>query len=109
MRKQSIIDLGMYNKHFSGAEDYELWVRAWKSGLNIQNMNEVLIRYHLNLGRMSFKRIWNKYYVGNYIIKKYDFPLKYYFHNFAKFVKDVLIKARLYNPMWSVRNLLSDS
>ncbi len=96
MQKQKIIDIGMYNKDFSGAEDYELWVRAWRSGLNIKNMNELLIRYTVNQGKRSFKRIWKKFYVKNFIIKQYNFPKKYYIHNIVQLTRDILIKFNLY-------------
>ncbi len=99
MKKQKIIDIGMYNKDFSGAEDYELWVRAWKSGLNIQNMDDCLIRYTVNPGKKPFKRIWKKFYIKNYIIKQYGFPKKYYFHNIVKLARDIFIKFNLYNPI----------
>ena len=94
MRKQKILDIGMYNEDFSGAEDYELWVRAWKSGLVIKNMNEFLVRFTFNPGKKSFKRIWKKYYVKNYIVKQYDFPVKYYLRHFAILIKDLLVKFR---------------
>lgn len=99
MRRKSIMSIGLYNKSFSGAEDYELWVRAWKSGLNIQNMDDLLIRYTVNPGKKSFKRIWKKFYVKQYIVKQYGFPKKYYFHNIAKLSRDILIKFNLYNPI----------
>lgn len=107
MRKKSIMDVGMYNKDFSGAEDYELWVRAWKSGLIIKNMNDILVRFTVNPRKNSFKRIWKTYYVKNYIIKQYDFPRKYYFHNIAKLVKNILIKLNLYNPIQYTYNSTS--
>jgi len=107
MRKQKIIDIGLYNQDFSGAEDYELWVRAWRRGLSIKNMDEYLVKVTVNPGKKSFKRIWKKYCVKNYIIKQYDFPVKYYFHNFAIFVRDILIRVKLYNPRWSFRNFVS--
>lgn len=106
MRKQKIIDIGLYNEDFSGAEDYELWVRAWRSGLSIKNMNEYLVRFTVNPGKRSFKRLWKTYYVRNYIIKQYNFPKMYYFHNFALFIRDILIRVNLYNPKWSVRNFV---
>lgn len=109
MRKQAIKEIGLYNKDFSGAEDYELWVRAWKNGLHIKNMNTILIRYTVNLGKKSFKRIWKKIYVKYYIIKKYNFPRKYHFHNFVTLLKDVLIKMKLFNPEWSIRNIKSNN
>ena len=99
MRKQSIITLGLYNKNYSGAEDHELWARAWKSGLIITNMNEFLIRYTVNPGKKSFNRIWKKFYVKNYIVKQYGFPKKYYFQNIAKMSRDILTKFNLYNPI----------
>lgn len=98
MKKQKIIDIGMYNKGFSGAEDYELWVRAWQSKSNIKNMNELLIRYTVNQSKRSFKRIWTKFYVKNFIIKQYNFPKKYYTHNTVQLTRDILIKLNLYNP-----------
>ncbi len=99
MRKQKIIDIGMYNKYFSGAEDYELWVRAWENGLNIKNMNEPLIRYTINLRKRSLKRIWKKFYVKNFIIKQYNFPKKYYIHNTKQILRDILIKFNLYQNL----------
>ncbi len=107
MRKQSIQDIGLYNKDFSGAEDYELWVRAWRRGLSIKNMDEYLIRFTVDLKKRSFKRLWKTYKVENYIIKNYDFPIIYYLHNFVLFVKDILIKINLYNPKWSIRDFIS--
>ena len=98
MRKESIINIELYNKNFSGAEDYELWARAWRNGLNIQNMDNILIRYTANPGKKSFKRIWNKFYVKLYIIKQYDFPKKYYMNNLVQLTRDILIKFNLYNP-----------
>jgi glycosyltransferase involved in cell wall biosynthesis len=106
MRKQRIQDIGLYNKDFSGAEDYELWVRAWRRGLSIKNMDEYLIRYTVYSGKLSFKRIWRTFYVRNYIIQQYSFPKIYFFHNFAQFVKDILIKVNLYNPKWSIRSFI---
>jgi glycosyltransferase involved in cell wall biosynthesis len=108
MNKQKIIDIGLYNKDFSGAEDYELWVRGWKNGLSIKNMNEYLVRFTVNPGKRSLKRLWTTYYVRNYIIKQYNFPTKYYLHNFALLVKDILIKVNLFNPKWSVRDLIAN-
>jgi len=99
MRKQKIIDIGMYNEDFSGAEDYELWVRAWKSGMTIKNMDEYLVRFTFNPGKKSFKRIWKKFYVRHYIIKQHNFPNKYYYQNIAKAARDILIKLNLYNPV----------
>lgn len=99
MRKQKIVDIGMYNKNFSGAEDYELWTRAWKSGMIIKNMDDYLVRFTFNPGKKSFKRIWKKFYVRNYIIKHYHFPKKYYYLNIAKAARDILIKFNLYNPI----------
>jgi len=108
IRKQAIVKIGLYNKDFSGAEDYELWVRAWKNGLHIKNMNTFLIRYTVDQGKISFKRIWKEFYVKHYIIKEYDFPKKYVFHNFAKLLKNILIKMKLFNENWSIRNIKSN-
>ncbi len=99
IRKQSLFNLGLYNKDFSGAEDYELWIRAWENGLNIKNIDDVLIRYTVNPGKKSFKRIWKRYYVKNYIIKQYNFPKRYYYNNLVILVKHILTKFNLYNPI----------
>ncbi len=104
MKRQKIIDIGLYNKNFSGAEDYELWVRAWKNGLIINNMDEFLVRFTRNPGKKSFKRIWKKFYVQQFIVKQYSFPKKYYFYNIVKMGRDILIKFNLYNPIQNTSN-----
>lgn len=46
MYKREVIDcLGGYNKERLYAEDYDLWARGALQGLNIENMQEVLLAY----------------------------------------------------------------
>jgi len=104
IRKQSLFNLGLYNKDFSGAEDYELWTRAWKNKLNIRNLDDILIRYTVNPEKKSFKRIWKRYYVKNYIIKQYNFPKRYYYYNLIILMKHILKKINLYNPIRHISN-----
>lgn len=48
MMRRSVLDLiGPYDPRFRKAEDYELWLRALKAGVVIENLDRVLIRYRV--------------------------------------------------------------
>lgn len=49
MLRRSVLDeIGLYDPSFRKAEDYELWLRALKRGIVIENMDRVLIRYRVS-------------------------------------------------------------
>lgn len=43
-----------YNVDYSKMEDYELWVRAYKKGYTIRNVDKVLLRYRLHNDSKSY-------------------------------------------------------
>lgn len=48
MFRKSIIDsLGVYDEAFKMSEDYELWLRAVKKGLIIENLEDYLLEYRM--------------------------------------------------------------
>lgn len=48
MMRRSVLDLiGLYDPQYRKAEDYELWLRALKRGVIIENLDKVLIRYRV--------------------------------------------------------------
>ena len=49
MMRKSVLDrIGLYDPDFRKAEDYELWLRALKRGVVIENVDRVLIRYRVS-------------------------------------------------------------
>ncbi len=47
MRRSVLDEIGVYNPLFRKSEDYELWLRALKKGVVIENLDKVLIRYRV--------------------------------------------------------------
>lgn len=57
MRREAISKLqGPYRAAFLLAEDYDLWLRAVEK-FNIGNVGDVVLRYRINVGRTTAKRI----------------------------------------------------
>lgn len=50
MRKSALDRIGHYDPGFKKAEDYELWLRALKRGVVIENLDRVLVRYRVAEG-----------------------------------------------------------
>lgn len=46
-RKSILGKIGYYDETFSMAEDYEMWLRAIKMGLIVENIDEVLVNYRM--------------------------------------------------------------
>ena len=46
--RKSILKLDGGYRHFPFYEDYDLWIRAWKSGLKFRNLNEELVALRIN-------------------------------------------------------------
>jgi glycosyltransferase EpsE len=47
LRREVLDRIGLYDGRFRRAEDYELWLRALKRGVVIENLDRVLIRYRV--------------------------------------------------------------
>lgn len=47
LRREVLDRIGLYDARFRKAEDYELWLRALKRGVVIENLDRVLIRYRV--------------------------------------------------------------
>ena len=48
MLRKSVLDMiGVYDARFRKAEDYELWLRALKHSVVIENLDRVLVRYRV--------------------------------------------------------------
>jgi len=74
-RKNKIIEIGLYKEEPEFiAEDYELWTRSLKNDLVIHNINDVVIKYRVHEGNLTFKDKANPYYESllNYIRKGYN-------------------------------------
>ena len=53
-RRDKILEIGGYKEvpvHF--AEDYELWLRALTHGLQMRNLNEIIVHYNLHPGSLT--------------------------------------------------------
>jgi len=70
-RRQSIIKLGGYDEKYKMAEDYELWLRALKSGMKISNIPEVLLSYRM--GGDYYKKRSKENWKYNILAKKKNF------------------------------------
>ena len=53
LRRKSLIDAGLYDPNFEGAEDYELWTRLIYVG-KAANSPNVLTRYRVHEGQVTF-------------------------------------------------------
>jgi glycosyltransferase involved in cell wall biosynthesis len=45
LKKQSLLDVGLYNENITRRQDYELWFRCAKAGLKFANIPEPLLLY----------------------------------------------------------------
>ena len=48
LRRRDILQLGAYSTTYFGTQDYDLWCRAAREGLRIENVDRVLIQYRLH-------------------------------------------------------------
>lgn len=53
IRRKSLVQAGLYNKNFEGAEDYELWTRLIYVG-KAANSPNVLTRYRVHQSQVTF-------------------------------------------------------
>jgi glycosyltransferase involved in cell wall biosynthesis len=79
MLRRSVLDeIGLYDPRFSKAEDYELWLRALKRGIVVENLDEVLISYRVP-GDYSRKRDssnWKFSIKAKLMHFRHDMPLR---------------------------------
>lgn len=55
IRREVLRRIGFYDQGFRRAEDYELWLRAIRAGIEINNINTVLLHYRI-VGTYAAKR-----------------------------------------------------
>lgn len=80
MYRRNIIDkIGCYDESFSMAEDYEMWLRAIKMGLIVENIDEVLVNYRM-CEDYHTKRSY-KNWKFNLLAKVKNFNYKYFGKN----------------------------
>ena len=53
--RKSILKLDGGYRHFPFYEDYDLWIRAWKSGLKFRNISEELVALRISEQRARRK------------------------------------------------------
>jgi glycosyltransferase involved in cell wall biosynthesis len=66
-RKSSILKIGSYNPKIRKRQDYDLWFRCVKGGLNLANIPEPLLLYrhtHETFKRNNFKVGWEQAIIG---------------------------------------------
>lgn len=54
-RKSDVINAGLYNPNFDGAEDYELWSRFATIG-KLHNSSQILTKYRVHSGQITRKK-----------------------------------------------------
>lgn len=77
MYKKSVIErLGGYDVSAIRIEDYDLWLRAIHSGVEVGNLDEVLLNYRSNEGAMKRRRTFGS--LKNHIKARFRFYSKGY-------------------------------
>lgn len=93
MKKSSILKIRGYNSGFN-SEDYDLWIRAIKSGLKIGNTQEKLLKYRVHKNSTQGSRLAYAE-VSGYIVREFLLSFSFkklisIFINAAKFYKNEL-------------------
>lgn len=57
MRREDLIDVGMYDPEYDVVEDYELWSRFIANGYKIANLEDKLLKYRVDKSRGLSRRI----------------------------------------------------
>ncbi|GAF65686.1 putative glycosyltransferase [Bacillus sp. TS-2] len=75
MRREFVLSLNMYRDTYKYAEDYDLWMRAVRSGYVIQNLQETLLKYRLHANSIVGKNTTNFNVLRDLISIRLDFLL----------------------------------
>jgi len=83
MKKSLFYDIGKYDPRAIRVEDYDLWLRMFKSGVRFKNMIEILYYYRRTINDYSRKKASDrvkefKYRYRNY--KQFNFPIISYLY-----------------------------
>jgi len=98
LRKNFFKKYGKYNENFKNSQDYDLWLRAAKSGAIIKNIKKPLIKFRVSANLIKRRKEEQKY---NIMIKKqYKKGLNYY----ISIIPNILI---ILLPKFVLQKLLS--
>jgi glycosyltransferase EpsE len=87
-RKEIIDKIGPYDEKFIMAEDYELWLRAIKKGIIIENLEEYLLQYRM-VSDYHKKRSYNNWKF-NMLSKVKNFNSRYFTKNILGIILSVV-------------------
>lgn len=96
MKKSSILKIKGYNSGFN-SEDYDLWIRAIKSGLKIGNTQEKLLKYRVHKNSTQGSRLAYAE-VSGYILR--EFLLSF---SFKKLISIFINIAKFYKNEWKYK------
>lgn len=92
-RKESLAKIGFYNEKYITSQDYDMWFRAAKEGLQFYNIPELLLKYRMNdkyVGRKTFKFRWNDFKLRLEGYKRMRLPLHQYAYALIPLVLGVI-------------------
>lgn len=75
VRREKLLEYGLFDKNFPRNEDYDLWFRLTKNGVKLGYQTEVLLKYRIRLGSLSgnsVQRAERLLHAYKLIGKKYD-------------------------------------